>query len=178
MESLMPYAGFWRRALALMIDIIIIAGSIFLFAIPQLTSQILIHMRGKGMGFNETIENARQEVAYLMDSLLLDDSFNPQMFTLGLIWMTIFTILFALLESSQWQATPGKKIVGIKVCNLEGERLDFAQSFLRNFNKIFSMIPLDLGFFLAGLTRKRQALHDIMAKCLVVKGSCSSQQQF
>ncbi|MEB3702599.1 RDD family protein [Candidatus Bealeia paramacronuclearis] len=164
----MPYAGFWRRVLAFLIDMIIFAGGIFLFSIPQLMSQILMHTR-QGMSFVEAWSNVLEEVEYLMSAMFLEESFNPQMFTFGMMWITIFTILISLLESSKWQASPGKKVVGLKVCDINGEQLDFSQSFLRNFNKVFSMIILDLGFILAGLTRRRQALHDLMAHCLVMK---------
>lgn len=166
----MIYAGFWRRAIALFVDMIIMVAGVFLLALPQLVSQVILYVQTQKVTFSTGLELAFEQMVYLMDSMLvIDDQFNPQMFTFSILWAVIFTIFFSLLESSKWQATPGKKLMGIYVCDLNEERLDFAQSFMRNFNKIFSMLTFNIGFILAGLTRKRQALHDIMSQCLVMK---------
>lgn len=165
----MIYAGFWKRAIALIIDGFFMMGGVFLFALPQLISQILINSQMKGESVWLSVDPAFEQVGYLMNSVWMDEQFNPEMFTFGMIWSVLFTVFFSLLESSKWQATPGKKVMGLYVCDMKGERLDFAQSFLRNFNKIFSMLTLNIGFILAGLTRKRQALHDMMSHCLVMR---------
>jgi len=78
-------------------------------------------------------------------------------------------LYFALMESSAWQATLGKRAVGIKVTDMEGGRISFGRATGRHFGKFVSALIFYIGFIMAGFTEKRQALHDIMAGCLVVK---------
>ena len=73
------------------------------------------------------------------------------------------------LESSAWQATLGKKILGLHVVDLGGQRITFWKSASRNFNKSISSLILGIGYLMPLWTAKRQALHDRMARCLVIK---------
>jgi uncharacterized RDD family membrane protein YckC len=78
----------------------------------------------------------------------------------------------ALLESSEWQATAGKKALGLAVTDLSGDKISFGRASGRYFGKMISnMIPLGVGFILAGVTEKKQALHDMIAGCLVLRKS-------
>jgi uncharacterized RDD family membrane protein YckC len=81
----------------------------------------------------------------------------------------IFWPYYALLESGEGQATIGKKVMKIKVTNMNGERITFMQATGRYFGKIISMVILLIGYIMAAFTSKKQALHDIMAGTLVVK---------
>ena len=45
----------------------------------------------------------------------------------------------------------------------------FLRAFLRNIAKIISAIPLYIGFLLAAFTARKQALHDMVTNCLVVR---------
>jgi uncharacterized RDD family membrane protein YckC len=76
----------------------------------------------------------------------------------------------ALQESGPNQATIGKKAVGMKVTNMEGERISFAQATGRHFAKYISAIILLIGYFMMIWDEKSQTLHDKMANTLVVKG--------
>lgn len=75
----------------------------------------------------------------------------------------------ALLESSDMQGTLGKKLCGIKVVDLDGRRVSFGRATGRHFGKILSGLILLIGYIMAAFTEKKQALHDMMAGCLVVK---------
>lgn len=78
-------------------------------------------------------------------------------------------IYYALMESSGWQATLGKKVLGLKVTDLAGNRISFARASGRFFGKILSGMLLLVGFMMAGFTERKQALHDILAGCLVLR---------
>jgi len=78
-------------------------------------------------------------------------------------------LYWPLLECSARQATFGKQLLGIQVTDMEGGRLSFVRSLLRNLAKIASSIPLGIGFLLAGFTARKQALHDMIVSCLVVR---------
>jgi len=73
------------------------------------------------------------------------------------------------MESSPLQATLGKWLVGIYVTDLEENRISFGKATGRFFGKIISGLILTIGYWLAGFTKKKQALHDMMAGCLVLK---------
>jgi len=93
----------------------------------------------------------------------------------GVQWITnaisilIGWLYYAGLESSSQMGTLGKKILGLKVTDLEGQRIDFGRATGRHFGKILSAIPLGLGFFMMLADEKKQTWHDKMAGCLVVK---------
>jgi len=81
---------------------------------------------------------------------------------------------FAYMESSPRQATLGKMLLGIKVTDLEGNRVSFGRALGRNLAKIVSAIIFMIGYIMAAFTGKKQALHDMIASCLVVQGKGES----
>lgn len=87
-------------------------------------------------------------------------------FLLNLILSWLY---FALMESSRQQATLGKQALGIMVTDLNGNRISFGKATIRNFGKLISVLILCIGLIVAGFTEKKQALHDMIAGCLVVK---------
>jgi uncharacterized RDD family membrane protein YckC len=86
---------------------------------------------------------------------------------LGLIPLTKI-IYHIIMECSPKQATYGKQILKIKVCDLEGERISPAKSISRNLCKIFSLLTI-IGYLLSFFNKKQQCLHDMMADTLVMK---------
>lgn len=76
-------------------------------------------------------------------------------------------IYFAAFESSTLQATPGKMALSLYVTDLEGRRIGFGRASGRFFGKILSSILLGIGYVVAGFSQRKQALHDMMAGCLV-----------
>jgi uncharacterized RDD family membrane protein YckC len=80
-------------------------------------------------------------------------------------------LYFSLQESSERQATPGKRVMGIKVVDLAGRRISFGRATGRYFAKILSGLICDIGFILAGFTERKQALHDLIASTLVVRAN-------
>ena len=78
-------------------------------------------------------------------------------------------LYFSLTESSSWQATLGKKALGLTVTDLEGRRIGFGRATGRYFAKYLSTLILFIGWLMAGFTEKKQALHDMMAGTLVLR---------
>ena len=136
------YAGFWRRFLAVIID-----------------GLILDVVLGIGFGIEFLSKGASR---------------NPNTFSVvEIIFNNIGALIipwlyFALMESSSKQATLGKMSLGIIVTDLTGNRISFGKANARYWGKIVSVIILGIGYIMAGFTQKKQALHDIMAKALVV----------
>jgi uncharacterized RDD family membrane protein YckC len=74
-----------------------------------------------------------------------------------------------LFESSKLQATPMKYLLGLRVTDLDGERLSFIRASARQLSKALSL-PLFAGFLLVAFTPRKRGLHDIIAGSLVVWG--------
>lgn len=85
-----------------------------------------------------------------------------------LLWLLVAPFYYASLESSEWQATVGKRLIGIKVVDLEGRRIGFGRALGRWFAASLSYLTCYIGFLLAALTERKQALHDFVAGTLVV----------
>jgi uncharacterized RDD family membrane protein YckC len=74
-----------------------------------------------------------------------------------------------VMECSPKQATYGKQMVKIKICDTDGERISPGKSIGRNLAKIFSIATAFLGYFISFFNRKHQCLHDMIAGTFVVK---------
>ncbi|HYB62003.1 MAG TPA: RDD family protein [Methylomirabilota bacterium] len=138
-----PYAGFWRRFVALWIDQIILV--FFTLAVMAFSGIAMSHLPPNA--------TSRALIGWAMIVLLVAS----------------VSMYFALLESSAKQATLGKMALGVVVTDLNGKRISFARALARTFAKIVSGLPLNIGYLIAGFTEKKQALHDKMASTLVMR---------
>jgi uncharacterized RDD family membrane protein YckC len=143
------YAGFWLRLVAYVIDAIIlgIVGVIAFF--PLFRANIHVFMA----------QNPWEVYT----------SMSRPLFAFRLLALMLSWIYYASMESSTWQATLGKKILGLRVMDLAGNRITFARASGRFFGKILSGMILGIGFLMAGFTARKQALHDMLAGCLVLR---------
>ena len=103
--------------------------------------------------------------------LLLRDEWLP-----NLLSALVSLAYSALFESSAWQATPGKRLLRIKVTDLQGARISWRRAVLRRVAQVLSAVCLMLGYLMAAFTRRRQCLHDLIAGTLVVRGSLTAEQ--
>ena len=86
-----------------------------------------------------------------------------------LIVLVLSWLYYALLESSSWQGTLGKKALGLEVTDLAGSRISFGRATGRYFARWISVMTVGIGYIMAGFTEKKQALHDIIAGTLVIR---------
>ena len=91
--------------------------------------------------------------------------------TSGDIEFFIIFIYWILMESSRYQGSVGKKIMSIKVVNMNGGRPTIFESSSRNLLKILSGMTLFIGFMMAGWTSQKQTLHDKISKTLIVEST-------
>jgi hypothetical protein len=87
------------------------------------------------------------------------------------IWIASFIgpwLYAALFESSAMQATPGKKAIGLKVTDLQGNRISFGRATGRYFAEWITGMTLFVGYVMVAFTQKRQSLHDMIAGTVVV----------
>jgi len=90
----------------------------------------------------------------------------------NIVFLILVLIIFpwyyhAKMESSFKQATLGKILLGIMVTDMNGNRLSFGKATVRFWTKIISAITV-IGFIIVLFTKKKQALHDIIADTLVI----------
>jgi uncharacterized RDD family membrane protein YckC len=90
------------------------------------------------------------------------------------LWVLISFLYWPVLESSAQRGTVGKMMLGLVVADIDGGKLPFLRSLLRNLAKIISAIPFYIGFVLAAFTARKQALHDLITKAVVLRKSGSS----
>jgi uncharacterized RDD family membrane protein YckC len=143
------YAGFWKRVAASIIDSFVTSFAAWALLIP------MFMVMGVGLtGLNGVQDgsggNVLLTVLYYVITLLLP----------------LFYLSF--MHSSASQATFGKMAVGIKVTRTNGERIGFWRAFGRYFAYILSSMLLFIGLIMAGVTERKQALHDMMCDTLVV----------
>jgi len=142
------YAGFWLRAVAYVLDSMLLGFLVGIFILGPL-------MQRAGISPDNPWE--------------ILTSNNPRVIAMKLLATMASWLYWALLESSAWQATLGKRALGLQVTDLAGQRVSFARASGRYFGKIISGLLFLVGFVMAGFTEKKQGLHDMLAGCLVRK---------
>jgi uncharacterized RDD family membrane protein YckC len=154
----LPYAGFWERVAAYLIDGVILG-------IPfGLVVLVLIFMFG-GFGMMLHRNPADPGAAAPLLAPMFMVFILGMLFFVGLQWL-----YFAGMESSARQATFGKSVMSLRVTNYEGQRISFGHATGRFFAKIVSgMVPLAIGYIMAAFTERKQALHDFIAGTLVLR---------
>lgn len=116
-------------------------------------------------------------LAWLIDSIILSIIGSLLGFFLGrkagaiaiVISIVVNWLYFAILESSDQQATLGKQALGLVVTDMNGEPISFARATGRYFAKFLSGLVFLIGYIMAAFTEKKQALHDMLAGTLVIK---------
>ena len=83
---------------------------------------------------------------------------------------------FTLLETSEWQGTVGKRLLKIKVTDMNGRHIDFKRATVRFLGKILSS-QLLIGYIMILFTAKKQGLHDLLAKTLVLQAETNVIEQ-
>jgi uncharacterized RDD family membrane protein YckC len=136
------YASVWRRALASAIDFLVIA----------LISVFLLDPFISFLGLKEASEAIRR----LPLSVIIVRTYGAwAVVTLIAAWL-----YHAWQESSRFQATIGKRLLGLMVFTEDEGRLTFAKASERFWLKLFSAAIGLVGFLLAFFDADRRMLHD------------------
>jgi uncharacterized RDD family membrane protein YckC len=148
-SSQVLYAGFWLRFVAIIIDLAVLGIAL---GIPM-----AIIFGAMGLSMMGRSPDEMMGAGFGVIALFELISFVGQ-------WL-----YFASMESSSWQGTLGKKALGLMVTDMNGQRISFGRASGRYFGKILSGLTLLIGYIMAGFTAKKQALHDMIAGCLVIR---------
>jgi uncharacterized RDD family membrane protein YckC len=151
------YAGFWLRLVAHIVDGFVMGVGLVVIAIA------LVFLTGLGPALSRL--HPGEDPGEI--GALLGITFIFSFLGIAVVGSWLY---FAYLESSDWHATVGKKVLNIKVTDTEGRPISFGRASGRFFARIITnMIPLGIGYIIAGFTEKKQAIHDMIAGCLVLK---------
>lgn len=85
------------------------------------------------------------------------------------VWPSV-ALYFIAFEASPLRGTPGKRICGLQVLARNGDRAGIVRVFARTVAKLLSGVVLGIGFLLCIFTARRQALHDLITRSVVVAG--------
>jgi uncharacterized RDD family membrane protein YckC len=113
--------------------------------------------------------------ACIIPAFVITFFISDQMIGLGLaasllVIIPIVNLVYHIvMESSVKQATHGKRIIKIRVCDMEGNRLTPTHAAGRNLAKVLSVLTLFIGYLYAFFNKQQQCLHDVVAGTLVVK---------
>lgn len=137
------YAGFWRRWAALWLDQLMIM-------VPLVGLTLLFGYLGGAFRNLDRDGMPRIEGLYYF------------------LYFLIAPIYYAVQESGPHQATLGKRALGIKVTDGDGHAIGFPHALARWLAAALSYATLFIGFLMAAFTSEKKALHDVVAKTLVV----------
>ena len=144
------YAGFWRRFLAKIIDVVLVSS----------ISSSLVGLLG-GLLMQLVVAGLPDADVWLVFIVSFAAAWS--------VFVLLDWLYAALMESSSWQATLGKRALGVVVTDRGGHRISFGRATGRYFGQYLSLLTLGVGYLIQPFTAKRQALHDIVAGTLVVR---------
>jgi uncharacterized RDD family membrane protein YckC len=141
------YGGFWIRFGAELIDELLLVILFIVVAVAVMVpTYVLADMAGREI-----------------DSDRYGNIIGP------LIIIPLMWLYRAGFEASGRQATPGKLALGLKVTDEDGNRLTFGRASLRAFMHMLVSSFCALGFWMVAFTPRKQGLHDVIARSLVVR---------
>lgn len=126
--------------------------------------------------------------AVILDGILLNLISFPLAFGIGLVmgiggmtnddlltatgWavsLTVSAAYFIVMESGEQGATFGKRLLKIRVLDVEGNRISKGRALGRWISHALSDITLGIGYLVQPFTAKKQALHDLASGTIVVR---------
>ncbi|MEC0330038.1 RDD family protein [Paenibacillus macerans] len=148
------YAGFWKRFFANLLDSIIV----YFIAWVMILISLLLSMVFGVLGY------------YVLENWPgVYQIYNASGYIIGLLIAPLAVWLYyAIMESSKLQGTLGKMALGIIVVNERYERVSFWRASGRFWSRMVSLLTIYIGYVMAGFTKKKQALHDKIARTYVV----------
>lgn len=146
-------AGFWRRLVALVLDVALY--SLFAWAVGLVYRAVSSYLLGR-MVFDAADLGAL--------SLWLE----ADSLALTLLMYLLAFLYFILPEALRMQGTPGKRLLGIRVTDMQQRRVSVVRALFRNLFKPISASCCLIGYLMVAVTRQKRALHDMLSGCQLV----------
>jgi len=120
---------------------------------------------------------ADSAIVFVLSTVLLVGAamaLGPDDMTVAVIAVWVLGFLYwPILHASRLRATFGKAILGLHVTRFDGRRVSILRALWREIAKIFSSAVFMLGYVIAAVTPRKQALHDLMAATYVAREGVS-----
>jgi uncharacterized RDD family membrane protein YckC len=143
-----PYAGFLQRVGASLLDGLFAA---LMACIPSTGIAFVLMSMARGSPEHEQAASVLAGLCFL------------------LLYLVIALAYYVTAETSKKQGTWGKQILGIKVTDLQGNRITIGRAITRYFAKVITGLTFGIGLLMPLFTEKKQTLHDMIAGCLALK---------
>ncbi|AOG02811.1 RDD family protein [Bosea sp. RAC05] len=140
-EDQQAYAGFWIRVCAYLIDSVLVTAACYLAGLILGIVLAVTDISGSGVPVLVVVVGLAISIGY---------------------WVA-FT-------SGSWQATPGKRLLGLKVIRADGRQVTAGLALGRSLAYVLSALTLYIGFIMVGLTAQKRGLHDMICGTRVVYG--------
>lgn len=145
------FAGFWSRAAARVIDLLIIIAAFNLIYLADRLGADAGLWTGMGLG-----EGSWTGAGFSMANVLR-----------GLFFLTFPVFYYVYLHATYGQ-TFGKMALKIKVVNEDGTPLDYRKAFLRWLGYFLCDLTFYIGYLWAAFDPRKQGLHDKVCRTIVV----------
>lgn len=146
-------AGFWRRALAGVIDALIL---FVVFALLHVFASL-------------ALSHPLPRLTQLGPDYLLDVAVNGDALAVaGLSLLGVLGFLYFFIFHALKGRTVGKQALGLRVIDAYGQRPSLGRTLLRTLGYAPSALLLALGFLWIGFDREKRGLHDLLADTYVV----------
>ena len=181
-------AGFWRRYLAWSLDLLLLSPLLLLLLLSPLRrasaawQSLQASLQQWILDRVIAADGTMADPMALAQALLADPAnnalINREMAQISaaigqasLLAACLLAVYFIAFESSRWQATPGKRLLGIRVQSVDGGPLGLANTGMRFFAGSLSWLSFNLGHALAAWRHDGRALHDLLARARVVSAT-------
>jgi uncharacterized RDD family membrane protein YckC len=147
-----PYAGFWRRYAAALIDGLILGIATYIpSAVVGVVLGVIESVLFKG----------------LPEMMAMTAVIN------GLVGMVVGVAItlgyYAFFETRKNGVTPGRQVLGLALQAEDGEPITLKTSIIRQLVRFVSGLVLCIGYLIQPFTEKRQTAHDMVSHCLMVR---------
>jgi uncharacterized RDD family membrane protein YckC len=178
-------AGFWRRSAAWLLDWLLLSPLLFVAMRPGLSDAasqfqgLRAQLEDWMLGQSWQADSALGLWLELSARMLADPGLQATLahatlrlcagLTWALAWASLLaSVYFIAFEASRWQATPGKRLLGLRVVKIDGRAMSVARAAARFFAGSLSWLSLNLGHAMALFRRDGRALHDLIAGTAVI----------
>jgi uncharacterized RDD family membrane protein YckC len=154
------HAGFWRRVAAVIIDLMFIGSPVFYVfdrVIPPQTKEE-----------EEATKNLFRDRLPAEERTRVQSRFIDRAVYFAEVVFFVAMPYYVYTEGSSWQGTLGKRLLGLKVTDVNGRRIRRGRALGRYLSRVLAALPFQFGFVMASFTARKQALHDMMTGTLVV----------
>lgn len=145
-------AGFWVRLGAHIIDWLILTSLLTLLTLPW--SETLGSLQENAL---QQAKSPTPDTRVLLEFMLVSLSIN---LPLTLAYQTFF--------NGQSGATPGKRLMGLRVERADGTPLGYRSAAARSLAEVVTSLTLGIGYLMIAFDPGKRALHDRIAKTQVV----------